>query len=228
MSTKKNVIFVNDSKKEPSLSYDITAHLYSLFTGMLFVFTGVMEKQFRKRVYLEFLPLNDGHKILDICCANGFGTGILASTFPNCTIKALDLNPHMISFARKNNTLLNNVHFQVGDCTQLPFPDNSFDMLTSFLALHELPTNLLNSAMKEITRVLKPGGFLFVFELNAPDPIPLKLHWLYSIFRLFEDEAAARFMITAQENLIEPFGFKMVKRKNYFLGFGNAFLFRKV
>ena len=211
-----------------STSYDITAHLYSLFTGMLFIFTGMIEKQFRKRVYLEFLPLKDEKKVLDICCANGFGTGIVASLFPNSSFVALDLNPHMISFARKNNTDLKNIHFQIADCTKLPFPDNSFDMVTSFFALHELPTKQLSSAMKEISQVIKPGGFLFVFELNIPDPIPLSLRWLYFVFRLFEDESAARFMITKQENLIELYGFKMLKKKNYFLSFGNAFLFQKL
>jgi len=51
---------------------------------------------------------------------------------------------------------------------------------------------------------------------------------MYFVFRLFEDEAAARFMISEQENIIEPFGFKILKKENYFLGFGNAFLFRKL
>ncbi|MHA1125496.1 MAG: class I SAM-dependent methyltransferase [Candidatus Heimdallarchaeota archaeon] len=218
---------MSDSENNTSMSYDPTAHLYSLFTGMLFMLTGVMEKQFRKRIYLEFLPLYDDQKILDICCANGYGTGILASTFPTCSVDALDLNSKMISFARRNNAQNKNIHFQVGDCTQLPYPDNTFDMITSFLALHELPTNLLSSAMREISRVLKLGGFLFVFELNIPNPIPLNLRWMYFVFRLFEDEAAARFMITEQETIIEPFGFKKLKKENYFLGFGNAFLFQK-
>ena len=222
------MILVPDPENKISTSYGITAHLYSLFTGMLFMLTGVVEKQFRKRIYLKFLPLKDDQKVLDICCANGFGTGILASTFPACSIDALDLNPQMITVARRNNAHIKNIHFQVADCTHLPFPDNSFDMLTAFLALHELPTNLLGSAMKEITRVLKPGGFLFVFELNTPNPIPLHLRWMYFTFRLFEDEAAARFMISEQENIIEPFGFKMLKKENYFLGFGNAFLFCKL
>lgn len=222
------MILVSEVEKKFTTSYDITAHLYSLFTGMLFMLTGVVEKQFRKRIYLNFLPLKKDQKILDICCANGFGTGILASTFPTCFIDALDLNPHMISFARKNNAHIKNIHFQVGNCTKLPFSDNSIDLVTSFLALHELPTELLSSALSEISRVLKKGGFLFLFELNIPNPIPLHLRWIYFVFRLFEDEAAARFMITEQEGIIAPFGFKMIKKENYFLGFGNAFLFQKI
>ena len=217
----------NENKRFFS-TYDLTAHLYSLFTGLLFIITGKTEKQFRKRIYLEFLPLKDDQKILDICCANGYGTRILASVFPKCSIDAIDLNPNMIDFAKRNSKSKTNINFQFGDCTRLGFPENHFDTLTAFLALHELPTTHLPKALEEISRVIKPGGYLLVFELNIPDPIPLHLRIVYFIFRLFEDAAAARFMITEQEKLIQRYGFKLIKKQNYFLGFGNAFLFQKI
>ena len=49
---------MSDKNKRYSSSYDITAHLYSLFTGMLFIITGKTEKQFRKKIYQKWRVKN--------------------------------------------------------------------------------------------------------------------------------------------------------------------------
>jgi SAM-dependent methyltransferase len=54
-----------------------------------------------------------------------------------------------------------NVEVVVGDCTAVPFPDESFDSVASFTMLHHLPTQALQFAtLVEAFRVLRPGGVL--------------------------------------------------------------------
>ena len=99
--------------------YDITAHLYSFITGLLFILGGSTENRLRKLAYKEALILNKNDKILDICCANGKGTRIIASMIPEGKVIGIDLNPSMVAFAHSKSQNLSNVKFKIGDCAEI-------------------------------------------------------------------------------------------------------------
>ena len=78
--------------------YAVKAHLYTLFTGMLYRLGGIHENKFRKGVYRHYLPKKGNENVLDICCANGKGTLVLAKEFPKGNVIGLDLNQDMIIY----------------------------------------------------------------------------------------------------------------------------------
>ena len=78
-----------------------------------------------------------------------------------------------------------NLTFQVADAKSLPFPDSSFDAVTVGFGMRNIPDTIL--ALKEIRRVLKPGGRFVCLELTKPQtPVLGRLYrWYLSRFMPF-------------------------------------------
>jgi ubiquinone/menaquinone biosynthesis C-methylase UbiE len=207
--------------------YAVKAHLYTFFTGMLYLLGGVLERKFRKSIYKNCLPKKGNEDVLDICCSNGKGTLILAEEFPRGTIAGLDLNPDMIYFANQNTKQYPNIRFHIGNCAKIPFPNNQFHIVTAWLALHEIPNDLVGTVVNEIKRVIKKDGYLLVFDLVLPKKMNFFKRLIFNVFRLFEDESATRYMSINQGAYIEKFGFKLIKRWDSLVGFINILLLKE-
>jgi ubiquinone/menaquinone biosynthesis C-methylase UbiE len=80
-----------------------------------------------------------------------------------------DLTPEMLGEARKLQAELGigNVEFRVADAHQLPFEDGSFDLVTSRRAPHHFSD--INRALREMRRVLRPGGRLVIDDRSVPE-----------------------------------------------------------
>lgn len=94
-------------------------------------------------------------RILD----NGCGIGLLFESMPQSDIVGLDLSMEML---RRSSKFSNNL--VLASSEQLPFKDNSFDMVFCRSLLHHLPNAA--TAIKEMSRVLKPGGEGVMVETN--------------------------------------------------------------
>lgn len=107
-----------------------------------------------RRIIADFVP--EKSTVLDIAC----GTGALAMQLASKCQKVvgIDLSQKMIDLAKKSQEAahLLNVDFQVADATQLSnFSDQSFDVVTISLFLHEIPTELAVQILKEARRIGK-------------------------------------------------------------------------
>ena len=82
-----------------------------------------------------------------------------------------DLSPGMVDVAKRNGAHLGfDVEGRVADAETLPYPDESFDLVIGHAVLHHIPD--LDQAMREVLRVLKPGGrFVFAGEPTAKGDI---------------------------------------------------------
>jgi len=99
-----------------------------------------------------------GLQVLDAGCGTGNLTLKLAERHQQVT--ALDFSEGMVNAVRAKTQHLSNVKVNKGDITSIEFPDESFDAVTSVNVLY----NIVNAeqAIKEMCRVLKPGGRLVI------------------------------------------------------------------
>jgi arsenite methyltransferase len=112
--------------------------------------------------------INQDEKILDIGCGAGVDT-ILAAIMagPKGTVVGVDIVPEMIARAERNLQLmdLNNVNLQKVSGKDLPFADDTFDVVISNGVINLIPDK--EAAMSEIIRVLRPAGRLMVADQIA-------------------------------------------------------------
>jgi ubiquinone/menaquinone biosynthesis C-methylase UbiE len=105
--------------------------------------------------------------ILDIGCSVGMSTFALAELYPQAQITGLDLSPYYLAVAnyqsQKQNKPVTWVH-AAGENTGLPA--QSFDFVSAFLIFHELPQSAAQGILKEAHRLLKPGGYLGIMDMN--------------------------------------------------------------
>lgn len=119
------------------------------------------------------LRLRAGQNVLDLGCGTGNPSILLSRIVGESgSVVGVDLSEGMLAVARKKaDTLgLSNVKFMAEDITTLPFENNSFDAVISRFCLMFLPE--IPSAVKEISRVLKPGGYVASAVWSTPDKNP--------------------------------------------------------
>jgi ubiquinone/menaquinone biosynthesis C-methylase UbiE len=98
--------------------------------------------------------------ILDIGC--GAGQTLIACNLPNTTLVCgLDVDQEVLALGRQ---LSQDIKFVLGSGEKLPFPDETFDVAISRVAL---PLMHIPTALREISRVMKPGGHVW-FTLHPP------------------------------------------------------------
>ncbi|HET6874134.1 MAG TPA: class I SAM-dependent methyltransferase [Acidimicrobiales bacterium] len=126
-----------------------------------------------RRQVLELARISTGSSLLDVGC----GTGSLAIAAARATsgsgrVVGIDPAPRQLDRARSKARRAGlDVDFQQGVIEDLPFPDASFDVVTSTLMMHHLPAEQRQSGLAEIRRVLKPSGRLVVADFDyADDP----------------------------------------------------------
>ena len=110
-----------------------------------------------KPLVRKWCGVRDGIRILDVGCGTGYFTRLLCEGGENVTVTGLDLEEPLIEYAReyaRKQSL--NIEFMVGNALDLPFEDNSFDLVTSHTFLPVVPDPA--GAMSEMIRVCKNGG----------------------------------------------------------------------
>jgi ubiquinone/menaquinone biosynthesis C-methylase UbiE len=118
--------------------------------------------------FLAMLPPIRGLGGLDVGCGEGSNTRMLAQL--GARMHAVDIAPTFIRHAREteeSDPL--GIVFQTGDGMALPFAEASFDFVTAFMSLMDMPDQGL--VLKEAHRVLRPGGFL-QFSILHPCFVP--------------------------------------------------------
>jgi len=98
-------------------------------------------------------------RILEIGCSAGQTTVALKRRFPDAEVWGIDVGGPMVHYAHKRATELGvNVNFRQGLAEATGFPDGYFDMVVSYILLHEVPNVKNTEIMKEVSRVLRSGG----------------------------------------------------------------------
>ena len=134
-------------------------------------------------IYNRLLSL-DGKHILELGCGSAEITRNIATCGENRKLTALEVD----EIAHEKNlqiTNLPNVTFALSGAQEIPLEDESVDVVFMFKSLHHVPIALMESSMREIKRVLKPGGLVYISE-------PVFAGDFNEILRLFHDEEVVR------------------------------------
>lgn len=152
-------------------SYDIMNDLMSLGIHRVW-----------KRVAIEYLAPREGHKILDLAGGTGDLAMLIRPRIGNTGQLVIgDINPSMLAVGRDRliNKGIADVPVMCMDAEHLPFDDQSLDRVIIGFGLRNVTAK--DNALKEMKRVLKPGGRALVLEFSKPVIDPLaKLYDLYS------------------------------------------------
>lgn len=140
-----------------------------------------IDKGWRKKAIKRLMPFSP-KKILDIATGTG-DFAILATNMlhPQELIGA-DISEGMMEIGRQKVARLKldkTISFKKEDCLNLSFADNTFDAVTAAFGIRNFQN--LDQGLKEMCRVLRPGGHLCIVELTTPVTFPMKqLFHIYS------------------------------------------------
>jgi ubiquinone/menaquinone biosynthesis methyltransferase len=146
------------------------AHRYDLITRVL----SFGRDQAWKRDVIALARIGAGDRVLDLAC--GTGDIAFAAEARGAVATGLDLTPRMITFARaKAAARGSRARWLVGDMCAMPIADAQFTAVTTGYGLRNVPD--LPMALREIHRVLVPGGRLCALDFDRPDAA-----WLRAIY----------------------------------------------
>lgn len=139
---------------------------YDIFSWLM----GMGTNARNSKMVIELAKVKPGEKVLDVACGTGSLT-LTAESYakPGGKVYGIDASPEMIEVAKKKAARSkSDVVFEIGLIEKLDFPDATFDVVISRLAIHHLPDDLKHKAFAEILRVLKPGGRVLITDFVQP------------------------------------------------------------
>ncbi|MEZ4417362.1 MAG: methyltransferase domain-containing protein [Gemmatimonadota bacterium] len=137
----------------------------------------------------DLAGLTPGERVLDVACGTGALTRVAAARVgPAGSITGLDANPEMLEVAQR---VAPGLEWRRGRAEALPFDDDNFDAVVSQFGFMFFDDQV--GALREMMRVLRPGGRLAVSVCDALDHSPGYAVLTVLLQRLFGDEVARAF-----------------------------------
>lgn len=196
------------------------------------------QKRFKRKAIGHLGLSRDAEvKILDVCTGSGDMALMMAKAFPKAQITALDFSEQMLVEARRKADKANchDIRFIQGDAMQMPFKDQSFDVVFIGFGLRNL--TCVEQGLQELARVAKPGAVVSSLDMGKPKGFLLKnlyhLHFETLIpflgrhifhrgeFNSFAYLSRSNRYFPGQDQLVPLFeqnGFEKVRNINYMFG----------
>jgi ubiquinone/menaquinone biosynthesis C-methylase UbiE len=147
----------------PGMRHEWLLPLYDPLNRLLGV------RQIRRRL-LDQAGLQPGQRVLEIGC--GTGDLLLAAKRAQPAAAVVGLDPDLAALARAHRKARRRglaVQLDRGYADELPYADDSVDVVLSSFMLHHVPADQREPAMREVLRVLRPGGALHLVDVGGED-----------------------------------------------------------
>lgn len=189
-----------------------------------------------KKKSLKLLNIEDGSNVLDICTGTGDLAFFINKINPNLNITGIDFSEKMLEIARnKQKDYQNNMKFFLADGRELPFEDDTFDIVTIGFGLRNIEN--YERVISEIHRVLKPKGQILNLDFSCDKSFTNSVFdLLTSILTSFTSKKNSfRYLISSKKeflsstdliNLFRRKGFIFLKRKYFAFEVISAEVFR--
>ena len=140
-----------------------------------------IDRYWRRKAIRKLQPFAP-KEVLDIATGTGDFAIQTCNHLPAVSIKGVDISEGMMAVGRKKVEqmgLQERISFERQDCTALSFDDNSYDAVIAAFGIRNFAD--LDKGLREMCRVLRPGGHLCILELTQPVAFPVRqLFQLYS------------------------------------------------
>jgi demethylmenaquinone methyltransferase / 2-methoxy-6-polyprenyl-1,4-benzoquinol methylase len=157
--------------------------IYSNYDKMNSVISFQQHKKWRKET-MKHMSVKENSKALDVCCGTADWTLALGEKVgEEGKVFGLDFSQNMLSIGKEKvkESPLNNIELIHGNAMELPFEDGTFDYVTIGFGLRNVPDYL--QVLKEMNRVLKPGGMAVCLETSQPTMFGFRqLYYMYFRF----------------------------------------------
>ena len=158
--------------------FDNIAHSYD---GLNHLLSLGIDRKWRKNLVKYLKKHSSPSIILDVATGTGDLAILTNKMLSPKKITGIDISEKMLEIAQKKTAdsgMSDIIDFRQEDCARLSFEDNSYDAVVSAFALRNFEN--LDACLKELYRVLRPGGHIAIIDLCAPKKFPMKqLFWCY-------------------------------------------------
>lgn len=173
-------------------------------------FTSITFRQTNAKI-VKLVDPKQNSSLLDIGCGSGILIKYLLNTNRRMKLYGLDITPKMVKVAKRKFINDPSVKITLGSAIHIPYKDGSFDYVTCASSFHHHPDPL--KSIKEMVRVLKPGGKLLILDMCI-EGILRKM--LFKIENTYHNEGKV-FRLTNNEmyNLYESVGLKQIRQSTF-------------
>ncbi|WP_033828547.1 demethylmenaquinone methyltransferase [Bacillus andreraoultii] len=215
--------------------HHVFENIYNKYDQMNSIISFRQHIRWRKDT-MKRMNVQKGKKALDVCCGTADWTIAMSKAIgSDGEVIGLDFSENMLKVGREKlaNEQITNAKLVHGNAMELPFSDDSFDYVTIGFGLRNVPDYM--QALREMYRVLKPGGVIACLETSQPTMFGFRqiyyfyFHYIMPLFgKLFAKsykeyswlQESARDFPEAKKlaMMFEQAGFKNVSFKKYFGG----------
>lgn len=231
-----------DKGEQVEQMFDNIAPTYDVLNHRL---SGDIDKRWRRKAIAQLAPFRP-QKLFDIATGTGDFALLAARMLQPQQLIGADISEGMMAVGRQKvqrQGLEKIISFRREDCMQLSFADGSFDAVTAAFGIRNFKD--LDTCLRELHRVLRPGGHLSIVELSAPVRPPMS--WFFKIYShtllplyarmVSKDKSAYRYLISSIEafpqgeemtQILRKAGFEQVTFRRLTFGVCTMYLATKI
>lgn len=172
------------------------------------------EQELRAQTVLGLLAVQSGERVLDIGCGNARDIARIAER--GGEVAGVDISAGMVAAAKQELECMGmgGITLQVGDATSLDFPDASFDKVLCSEVIEHIPD--APQALREMRRVLRPGGSLVLSTPNKASWYGFERYWIWErlLRRKWPHPCDEWRNMTEVIALLEQGGFRISERRS--------------